>query len=596
MPQTDPDELSEQKALTNSARGLALIAQPSQSFPRQLADKYRVGALTLIKKYGEMLHDITSDLKNPRALLGAQQFVKLGQKVDEDLASNQWVAVRAKFEVRDYGFGRIEVPVGPFEVLDAGTASYVKPGEQPTQRVWYLHGGRPAIPTIGKADERPELLRAFNHLLGLDETLEEALRVRAPTTPEQIRKLNEYIHKLQRQVDEDKSSALPDDPPPEGKEPIEVADVPEEALAELNRDLGEFVDVPPEPSDPVSPVTPPTGDIGVASVPSARALRAAGVEGTPTDAPPVDPESVAGLLQRHLLRRKAILDQLLKLSDAAFARRPPIPPHPGGSPARGGFTLKHETVRKLAGEEAPMTAQGPAAMLSALLGSSSELKGFHKLRKAASDEEAAWVAMLLGGRWRTRTEAVAPGDLVYLATPMLDGGGCWALALKANQRVVTEALVAYPGRTPYHFVQRVLGVTARAWSPSPQPVLSDSAPMGRFWGPNLQRFRAVLERHLFVPSGSDPLPWLIRDLTAGLPFETESFQEFLQAIGPELYLISQETPLYAGCILLTDRDDELGVLLSDGRILGYTHRSSSGSPFRMEPRKFQPQYVWYPHA
>ena len=530
---------------------------------------YAVSGAAAVGTYLMMVGHIVEDVRDTRGILGTIELAKIQEYVNEHFTSNQFVMIKADIVMRDYGNGPLPILRPPFQALDAGTTFATKAGELPPPHL-YLHGG---IPFYSNAPDPPGWSERVSQWLGFQQTAADALRNSADVSPDAVAKLNKFIRDLEEKARITQSDVHSANPSGDAS-PIIVAEAPREKLDDLNDQYRDVVDLP---------MAPPAGEPVVAAA-SARALRA--------EPPPAGPSAPA--FHRYLELRTWFLRRLRQFGEEQLSRVPPVPPYPGPGDVLGSYGFSHDKITEQSGAKTDADGEGPGGVFQALMRAVPELKAFHRVEGRKITNESALGAMLLGGRWRGLAETIAPGDLVKVADPMLPGGEGWLLALEATQRVVTKALTLYPGGNHFHMLTGNTGETTAAWNPIPQQILKPDSQVGRFWGPELARFRRLVADYLDVFRGSIALSSFVRDISAGTAYRANDFDGFIDKIGRELRYMDPRLPVYTGCILLTESDEELGVVLGDGTILGMSNRAAFGTPWRMSWLKFQPRYIWYP--
>ncbi|MDB5706937.1 MAG: hypothetical protein JWN66_4053 [Sphingomonas bacterium] len=538
------------------------------------------GAPSLLFQYGVLIHQAASRDHDDRVTISAREMVAISQYVHEHFAANQFVTLFGTAVNTSFVDQSVTL-LGP--PMNAAPSYVVDPSAYTPYLV--IPGGQPQIETIGPASTG--FKRLAERVGDLFSSTLDALRHPVPTTDEQIAQLNAFIKSIEAKHAAAEQAAT-DAAEPQAA-PV-VADTDPEALKNANSylaDKAQIVDVPVDPAaEPAAPPEEPP-----AEPPPVRAERRLEAVQSPDAAdPPAEHPFGAILQQRTEIRRG-----LIAWADQLLAGRPPVPPYPGPVAPSAVWSMSLEPLQKLDKAEMEPAGEPLAALFAGLVKAIPALKPFVRVPRDEMDETGVYKAMLTGGRFRGATEDLAPGDLVLIANPIVADGAHWALVLAAEKRMVTDAIVAYPGGTRFHRRPGLSGVIRRAWQPMLERPLDDKSAIGAFWGPDMKRFAALLDTHFSTLRGSDPLEYFLRDVTSGTPFATSDFAELIGGIGKELYLAGPDLPVYTGCILLTDRNDELGVLLSDGRVLGFSMRNSWEAPFAMDWRAFGGRYVWYPH-
>nr|WP_299912959.1 hypothetical protein [Sphingomonas bacterium] len=180
-----------------------------------------------------------------------------------------------------------------------------------------------------------------------------------------------------------------------------------------------------------------------------------------------------------------------------------------------------------------------------------------------------------------------PGSLALL-------NGHWLIILAAQGREISSALtLSFSGDEPVFTTETLKGGPAggptSVWTPTSERVLRDDTQIGAFWGPVLTRYR-----HLLTARPGNILD-LLDTIFPSVRYDTSSFSALLEAIGHELYPWADDLPLWPGAVLLTERDEEIGVSLPDRTVLGIREDSLDNFAAHMSLSEFRPAYVWYPH-
>lgn len=535
----------------------------------------------LIVTYACSLAHSIGEARDNRALIGNRELTAITAHVFDTYPANEAVVIAPDHVTYDIsGLPELHEPFRAY----AGPPNFIPDTQENPAPYFILTGGvrTPEMVAAQKAEEskpwwQDMLPRMTDMLHSMDAD------AKKPFTPTEATDLNRWINNLE------KAKGVIGESKPEPDPPVQVAEA-------------KPVDGKPvaDPSPPLLdvPVAPPDSGVAVAAVASgataARALRAERV----SDSAVAGDGAADDLFGAYYAACRQAAGSLLDMVDRILADRPPIPPYPGPGAAQGtGWGFEHSTFLDMDGKDAsPGMESGLGAILQALAGAVPELKAFHKPAGGSDRDGAAWATVLVGGRWRNPMEPVSPGDIVRIANPMVARGYYWAIALEATKSVATKALAVYPGGLKFHAVEGSLGQTIAAWSPVTQHVLTPDSQLGKFWGPDMARMRALVNDHLYVLRGSDSPDTVIQDITKKTPYQADGIEGLLRVAGRELYAIDAHTPLYTGVLLFTGRDDEAGVLLADGSVLAMTHKAWDGAPSKQHWRRLAPRYVWYPRA
>jgi hypothetical protein len=123
-------------------------------------------------------------------------------------------------------------------------------------------------------------------------------------------------------------------------------------------------------------------------------------------------------------------------------------------------------------------------------------------------------------------------------------------------------------------------------------ILNETSDFGKFWGPYMSRMRNLISLGY---RNTNSIYEFVDVAYKNTPFEQAGsfdFMTLLSKIGKEIYSISPTSPAFAGCFLFTDSNLDIGVLLSNGSIIGV---KNSGPVHFMSWQIFAPKYVWYLH-
>jgi hypothetical protein len=331
----------------------------------------------------------------------------------------------------------------------------------------------------------------------------------------------------------------------------------------------------------------PEHAIGVASTGGGRRrAAAAGVaEAGPRARVAGGPDPFAPIRTATWQAQQHVIDTINGLRPAP----PPIPSHPGFAKAPSQHIV-FDGLRKLAGK--PLKDGAPLWNLHrALVGELGEKGPIRTVAKDA-DGDRTWVEMLLAGRFRSPAESAQAGDLVVVADAAGVDGGYPAVVVHHDANGPREWLVAQEWAPKYHVVEVPPTATVLdAWVPRPSHALSDTAPIGAFWGPGMKRMRAMLQAYVGGHPGVDEL---VAAIAAGIKRKASRVGELLAIVADEAHIAGPGTPMYPGAVVF-GRDDEVGVVLSDGSVLGVSEVGRhTNLPEIMRLVRFVPNLVWYP--
>lgn len=268
---------------------------------------------------------------------------------------------------------------------------------------------------------------------------------------------------------------------------------------------------------------------------------------------------------------------------------PPTPPYPGSVKAPSQH-LTFDGLRKLHGK--PVKDGSPLWNVHRVLVAELGEKGpIHAVREDA-DGDHTWIEMQLAGRYRAPSENAQAGDIVIVADAAAVDGGYPAIVLDSNERGPKELLVARESGVEFHAVEMPPTATVLdAWVPRPSHTLSDDSPIGQFWGPGMKRMRGLLEAYVDTNMTEDEF---VAAIAAGIRREASTVGELHALVDDETYIAGPGTPMYPGAVVF-GRDEEVGVVMSDGSVLGISEVAEYDNlPYVMRMIRFVPSLVWYP--
>ena len=107
----------------------------------------------------------------------------------------------------------------------------------------------------------------------------------------------------------------------------------------------------------------------------------------------------------------------------------------------------------------------------------------------------------------------------------------------------------------------------------------------------MKRMRTLLEAYV---AGHPGVAEIVGAIAAGIGRRATTVDELLALVGDETHIAGAVMPLYPGAVVF-GRDDEVGVVLSDGSVFGVCmvgeHMNLLGI---VRAVRFQPTLVWYP--
>lgn len=430
-----------------------------------------------------------------------------------------------------------------------------------------------------------------------------------PLSDEQLNRFDDYAQTLiDPPTDPD---AEPPPPPPTTLRYPEfhrIWEVPEERRKRYEK----MIDVPPEsPEDGDGLTTPadpsagdqladagtggqgnssPVADTGSGNVQIAS-IEAASVSIGEEDLNSGNIEHVVSALLDERARLALQVNHNLRsmLSRAITPAPPPQSPFVPG-PVEVEFSIDGEVLRAMDGQDTEWFSSQRIACFDAVLKASPALAEYFALvSEDGYEEDEVWQTMMVYGRFRTMREPLAFGDITYFLNPMVDDGGAWGIVLEAQGRTVTQALITTGNTKPFRLRRsaRQIGQPSSSWEPRPAKLFADDCPIGRFWAPQMSRYR-----HLISGAVSLTEEEFVVKIFQGTRYRFESVEEVYTVLRKELRPVAPSVLTPPGSIVFGDRFGDLGVLMSNWSIYGKIDNSDV-SYFSWQ--KFKPRLIWYPH-
>lgn len=428
-----------------------------------------------------------------------------------------------------------------------------------------------------------------------------------PLSDEQLNRFNDYSQVL-ISPPTDPDAAPPPPPPTTMRYPEfhRVWEVPEENRKRYEK----MIDVPPESPEDGDGLTTPadpsagdqladagtggqggtspgagTGDGGV----RIASIEAAGVSIGEEDLTSGNIEHVVSALLDE--RSRLALQINRNLQDKLVQPVTPSPQSPFvPGPVEVDFSIDGDVLRAMNGQDTQWFDSQRIACFDAVLKASPALAEYFALISEDGYEEAeVWQTMMVYGRFRTMREPLAFGDITYFLNPMMDEGGAWGIVLEAQGRNVTEALITTGNTKPLRLRRSAhqIGQPSSSWEPRPAKLFADDCPIGRFWAPQMSRYRRLISGAVTLTEEE-----LVIKIFQGTRYRFESVEEMYNVLRKELRPVRPNVLTPPGSIVFGDRFGDLGVLMSNWSIYGKIDNSNVAY---FSWQKFKPRLIWYPH-
>ena len=371
---------------------------------------------------------------------------------------------------------------------------------------------------------------------------------------------------------------------------------------------------PTEPTEPVEPTEPAVvADGRVAALRFNEPLGGAADDAARRTA---EPQAVRDF--------HADIDMVIRRcweTTAAYSPSRPIPPHPSNTLTPAEWSTDLDKVRKLDNDLSP----GDDTYYNAVWAATRAItiqRGMKFTLPADAQWHSAFAVTSTRGWWREPARGWRTGDVLGLADPTVKDGYHWAVALGSGSpgSAACEVLISLSEdfETRYRLMPLPGSSQVRqVWSPAPRSPFAPDHPFGAFYGPTLARMRSVVEAVSWLGgtnmAGSSDL---VQALTDRTPVKATTGAELVARVARELRPIlpdalahavteaAQRTglrppvttpapPLWPGAVVFGERKEDVGIVLTDGSVLGQCSRVVDGVG-TYSVNDFAPRWVWYP--
>ncbi len=293
-------------------------------------------------------------------------------------------------------------------------------------------------------------------------------------------------------------------------------------------------------------------------------------------------------VQRYeLARRMAIFSRMcVDMAQTTSVQVPAGEPRVALGPLETDYSVDADALRKLKGRLSSIGDE-MAPCFRAVLDAAPKLAAwFAPAITAGLDDGKVWDLAQVYGRHVFPGEALALGDIALFSSPSFPQGRGWGVVLTAAGAAVREALVFV---LPQYMLQEASpGELMLAWRPEPRKLFADNSTLGKFWGPSMNRWRALARRQLAMNEKQ-----FFTFVFGGTRHRIESMDQAMRDLASEIVPIGPHTRALAGSLLLAPARRRAAVRLSNGRCLTWNLTLENYSTLT-SLADLGATHVWYP--